>query len=293
MISPRQYFLLMLLLIPVGCGRPGAAYVRPDALYEQATELADDGRHLAAARSLEQFARDFPHDERAHVAQYNSGIEYRAAGEPARAFRAFRILRRRFEYSWLIPDANEHVLEIGRELLEAGDRLGLDALEFVITSARRSAAAVEAHLALGEYYYERGRFADARHEFATVGAEYPNHEKALYAEFRAALCAYRQIGRPVRNMQHLREARVRFQELVESDLEPRQRELAERYLKATAELGADRHLDMARFHLKQGRLPRARAHLEEVIRRYPEAGERVAAAQEVLELIQNRYNKEE
>ncbi|MFO7897931.1 MAG: outer membrane protein assembly factor BamD [Planctomycetota bacterium] len=276
-----------------GCAGPRSAYVDAGSRYDRATKLAAEGRHLAAARALERFATDFPHDQKAHVAQYESGVQYEAAGEPEAAFEAFRALRRTFEYSWLVPRANARCLKLGRELLDSGDELGVTVLDHVIASGRHSDLAVQAHLALAEYAYDQARFADAQREFAAVSVEYPEHEKALYAEFRAALCAYRRIGGPGRNMRHLREARLRFGKLRASDLGIREQELADRYLEAVGELGAQRHLEMARFYFKQGLVSPARAHLAEVLRRYPDAGAWADAAQEVIELIQNEYNKEE
>ncbi|MFW6107599.1 MAG: outer membrane protein assembly factor BamD [bacterium] len=276
-----------------GCAGRRGAYVDAGSRYDRATKLAAEGRHLAAARALARFAEDFPHDQKAHLAQYESGVQYEAAGEREAAFEAFRTLRRKFEYSWLIPEANGRCLKIGRELLGSGDEFGVTVLDHVVASARHSDLAVEAHLALAEHAYDQARFADAQREFAAVSVEYPKHEKALYAGFRAALCAYRRIGGPARNMRHLQEARLRFGKLRASDLGIREQELADRYLEAIGELGAQRHLEMARFYFKQGLVAPARAHLAEVLRRYPDAGARAEVAQEVIELIQNEYNREE
>ncbi len=264
------------------------AYVDTDAEFDRAVSLRSAGEHAAAATAFGEFAQEFEHDRRADLAQYLSGEEYIAAGREQAAFEAFCDLYRRFSHSRYLTRADRTCVETGKRLLGSGNSQGVDFLEKVTNRAPYGELAAEAHTALGKYYYENHRFADAGFEFDAAVKGVRDPRLRAQAQLGAALCEYRQIDRPVRNMGHVLEARERLRKLRTAPLDADDMRTADRYLDAALDLAAEHHLRMVTFYLKQGELAPGLAHLREVIENYPGTRYSEAAARLVLFIQKER-----
>ena len=260
----------ILAAVCCGCGTPARrALVDADAEFDRAVRLRSEGRHVAAAAAFAAFAKDYERiDPRADFAQFLAGDERLAAGHDEAAFEAFSELYRRFPGSAYLGRADGKCLEIGRRLLKAGDSAGAELLGRLADRAPYTGLAAEAHMNLGNHYYAKARFADARFEFDAAAEAQPNGALAAKAQLGAALCEYRQIDRPARNMDHVLAARERFRKLRTAPLSAAEMQSVDTYLKEVLDLAAERHLLMARFHLKQGEVGPALAYLREVLESY-------------------------
>jgi outer membrane protein assembly factor BamD (BamD/ComL family) len=257
------------VLLCAGCARLGdRALADPDAAFRLGVTLRASGRHIDAAEAFGQFARRYESDPRAGYAQYLSGLEWAAAGELDAALAAFARLHQTFPGSRYLAEANAECLKIGEAMAESGDADCVDVLDAVVARAPFTETAARAHLALGRYYYARENFEAATVEFDAVVTEHAGTELGARADFAAALSEYRQIDRPARNLAHLLAARRRFSRLPRRHFSPREQARIDGYLAAIADLGGEHHMQMARFHLKQGTLAPALAHLEEMLRSY-------------------------
>ena len=257
----------------------------PAAAFQAAETLRLADSHRAAARAFADFARAFDYDRRAHVAQFRAGTEYLLAHQYDAALNAFEKLHREFRYSWHLVDANALCYGMGVDLLKAGDAKGVTFLEHVCLYARHGDWAHKAHVALGQHYLALGRFFEAQLEFQSALAEHSTGPDGVTAGLLVARSEYKQIDRPARNMDHLEAARHRLKQLSGATTGTKDHAAVKKHLADIAELGAERHLLMTRFYLRQGAVAPALAHLDEVIRRYGASVQRWPAAGEVQDLI--------
>jgi len=265
--SARSIFLVCALAaVCCGCGWGArAAFVDADAEFDRCVLLRRNGRHAKAAAAFAQFAAKFEHDRRADYAQYLSGEEYRAAGQDEAAFEAYSKLFAAFRHSAYLSKANERCLEMAKGLLARGDSRGVRFLEQVTYRSPYGEQSARAHMMLGNHYYAQGRFADAKVSFDAIMNEHRGSRLAAKAALGAALCEYRQIDRPARNMAHAAAARERFRKLRTAPLSADEMSLVDKYLAEVIDLIAERQLLMARFHLKQGELAPALVYLRDII----------------------------
>jgi len=282
-MAPAKLNVLVWVLAVLSCGcatRGERAYVDADAEFRRAEELRLAGKDAAAAKAFERFAKRLDYDSRANYAQYLSGEGYLAAGNYDAALAAFDRLYRRFPYSPYLARANDRCLVIGKAMLKAGNSRGVEVLDHVAARAPYGATAVEAHMLLGAYYYKRGRFDQAKFEFDSIVAQ-SRQGAHPRAELSAALSEYRQIDRPARNLERLEAARRRLLRLRKQALSEKDERLAEKYLREIVDLGAERHLLMAAFYLKQGALEPAVAHLNKILEKFPTSRHRTRAENEI------------
>jgi len=266
MASARSILLLCALAAACcGCGGARTAFVDADAEFDRCVLLRRSGRHAKAAAAFAQFATKFEHDRRADYAQYLSGEEYREAGQDEAAFEAYSKLFATFRHSAYLSKANERCLEMAKRLLARGDSRGVRFLEQVTYRSPYGEQSARAHMMLGNHYRAQGRFADAKVSFDAIVNEHRGSRLVAKAALGAALCEYRQIDRPARNMAHAAAARERFRKLRTAPLSADEMSLVDKYLAETIDLIAEHQLLMARFHLKQGELAPALVYLRDII----------------------------
>ena len=267
-MASARFILLLCALAAACCGCGGgtrAAFADTDAEFDRCMLLRRTGRHARAAAAFAQFAAKFEHDRRADYAQYLSGEQYRAAGQHEAAFEAYSKLFTAFRHSAYLSKANDRCLEMAEELLARGRSRGVRFLEQVTFRSPYGEQSARAHMMLGNHYYAQARFADAKFSFDAIVNEHPGSRVVAKAALGAALCEYRQIDRPARNMAHAAAARDRFRKLRTAPLSAAEMGLVDKYLAEVIDLIAERQLLMARFHLKQGELASALAYLRDII----------------------------
>lgn len=253
-----------------GCGTTRPAYVDEDARFQRAVQLRSAGEHQAAAEAFADYAREFPTESRAGLAQYLSGEELEAAGHDQGAFDAYIAVDERFPESAYVGRARAKCLEIGNRLLATDAAAGERLLRRMADRTRHSEAVAQAHMRLGEYYFAQGRWAEAKFEFDGVALEHPHSDLCARAQLRAALAEFRQIDRVDGNMEHVLAAQQRLMALRTAPLDANDMQIVDRYLADVLNLAAERHLRTAQFYLKQGELRAALNLLREVLETYPD-----------------------
>ncbi len=280
-------FLCALAALAGGCrAGPSAAFVDADARFDRAARLKRQGRHVKAAEAFASFADQFEHDTRADYAQYLCGEEYRLAGRVEQAVAAYDRLFEKFPQSRYLTRANQRCLEIAATALKSDEAAGVEYLEQLISRSPFSEESARAHKMLGDHFYGLKRFGEARLEYDAVATETPESPLAPQAALGAALCEYRQIDRPARNMAHLVSARRRLLRLRTAPLTASEMALVDRYLAEVINLGAERQMLMAQFHLKQGQLEPALRYLRDIVENYPKSRYYQAAADLILYMRQ-------
>jgi len=267
----ERYVLAMcaLAVVCAGCGGGSrTALVDADAEFERALFLRRQEAHAKSAEAFAQFAARYEHDRRADYAQYLSGEGYRLAGREGAAFEAYDKLFATFRHSAYLSRANDRCIDMGKKLLDGGDASGVRFVEQVTLRSPYGERSARAHMVLGNYHYAASRFAEAKTDYVAVADDHPSSPWKTRAELGAALCEYRQIDRPARNMVHALEARRRLTRLRTAPLTATEMAVVDRYLAEVLNLAAERQMLMARFHLKQGDLEPALAYLKDVIENY-------------------------
>lgn len=283
---------LVVGILCLGCSAPTpSAYLDVDARLANAHRLASANRHAQAAAAFASFATELRHrDQRARLAQFWAGEEYSKAARFDDALDAFSALHKHFPDSGkLLDDADRSCLDMGQRLLAAANPRGLAFLE-AVTDWGPSPVAPDAHLALGQYYYARSRFADALFEFDRVVRDYPGTDHVLPARLAAALCEYHLVDRPPRNLAHLANAQRRLRDLRSAPLGADDMARVDRCLRELDNLAAESHLLMAQFYLKQGTVTPAIHHLREILERYA-ATPHSDRARELILLIDREADK--
>ncbi len=109
---------------------------RADALSRIAFLQDSIGQHSDAARTYEQFAREFPRDRRAADAQFNAAVTYAEAGDNAAAATAYSTFISRFPRDERVANARQRRLGL---LQTAGDTTAVNAELATLCSGRVTA----------------------------------------------------------------------------------------------------------------------------------------------------------
>ncbi len=281
--GPYALVICALAIVCAGCGGGSRlAIVDPDAELDRAAFLARKGAHAEAAEAYAEFAEKFDHDNRADYAQYKSGDEYRAAGRYEAASEAYAKLFTDFTHSRYLSKANDDCIAMGKKMLKDDDAGGLRFLALITYRSPYGKQSAEAHMAMANYNYARRRFAEAKVDYEAVAVDHPQDPRAPRAALGSALCEYRQIDRPARNIARALEAKRRFSKLRTAPLTAAEMTLVDRYLPEVINLLAERQMLMARVHLKQGELDAALRYLEDIIDNYRKSRYYEAAAELAL-----------
>lgn len=277
-----RYALVVCALVCGGCGGAPSALVDVDAEFERAAFLGRKGEHAKAARVYADFAERFEHDRRADYAQYMSGEEYRIAGRYEAASEAYGKLFVNFAHSRYLSRANDRCIEIGRKMLKDSDAGGLRLLNQVTFRSPYGEQSAEAHMIMANHHYASGRFAEAKVEYEAVAVDHSSSRRAPRAALGSALCEYRQIDRPARNIAHALEAKRRFTKLRTAPLTATEMAVVDRYLAEVINLLAERQMLLARVHLKQGQVEPALRYLKDITDNYRKSRYYEAAVELVL-----------
>ena len=148
-----------------------------------------------------------------------------------------------------------------------------------------------AKLAIADSYFEEGTTSALTHaevEYKDYITFFPSDPKAAFAQYRAAMCHYRQLEKPDRDRTHSRRAEEEFQYLLLQFPESEYAAEGERKLVQVQELLADSEFRVARFYFIKESWRASASRLVEMVERYPNYSKR----DEALWMLGRAYLRE-
>lgn len=130
-----------------------------EALLKIAEAFLKTGEPLKAAQRLEQFARQFPDDERASRALFLAGDGYRKGRRPKDARRCWEQLCARYPHSPFAPKALWALAEMAEA--EGNKTLTQQLYQKLVTRYPQSAEAAKANARLAVWHYQKGDYTAA------------------------------------------------------------------------------------------------------------------------------------
>lgn len=130
----------------------------------------------------------------------------------------------------------------------------------------------DAKMAIADSYYEEGTSAALTHaeiEYKDYITFFPNTLKVPYAQYRAAMCHYRQLEKPDRDTTHARRAEREFQLLLLNYPDSEYAADGEKKLLQVQEVLAEGMFRVGRFYYIRGSWRAAASRLAELVERYP------------------------
>ncbi|MCI0403694.1 MAG: outer membrane protein assembly factor BamD [Acidobacteria bacterium] len=150
-------------------------------------------------------------------------------------------------------------------------------LQTLINAYPDSDYLADAKLAIADSYYEQGGTTSLTHaeaEYKDYITFFPNSEKAAYAQYRAAMCHYRQLEKPDRDRSHARRAEEEFQLLLLNFRDSEYAKEGEQRLVQVQELLADSEFRVGRFYFIRYNPRAAASRFSELVERYPNYSQR-------------------
>ncbi|MGH9788312.1 MAG: outer membrane protein assembly factor BamD [Candidatus Acidiferrales bacterium] len=150
-------------------------------------------------------------------------------------------------------------------------------LQTLINAYPDSDYLADAKLAIADSYYEQGGTTALTHaevEYKDYITFFPNSPKTAYAQYRAAMCHYRQLEKPDRDRSHARRAEEEFQNLLLHYGGSEYAREGEQRLVQVQELLADSEFRVGRFYFIRGNARAAAGRLSEMVERYPNYSQR-------------------
>ncbi|HEX9764329.1 MAG TPA: outer membrane protein assembly factor BamD [Candidatus Acidoferrales bacterium] len=150
-------------------------------------------------------------------------------------------------------------------------------LQTLINAYPDSEYLADAKLAIADSYYEQGGTTGLTHaevEYKDYITFFPNSPKTAYAQYRAAMCHYRQLEKPDRDRSHARRAEEEFQQLVLNYGDSEYAQEGEQRLVQVQELLADSEFLVGRFYFLRGNPRAAAGRFTELVERYPNYSQR-------------------
>ncbi|MBI2957116.1 MAG: outer membrane protein assembly factor BamD [Acidobacteria bacterium] len=134
-----------------------------------------------------------------------------------------------------------------------------------------------AKLAIADSYYEESTSASLNHaevEYKDFITFFPNAPEVAFAQYRAAMCHYRQLEKADRDRTHARRAEEEFQRLLVNYPESEYAAEGEQRLIAVQEILAEGEFHVGRFYFIRGSWRAAAARLAPLVERYPNFSKR-------------------
>jgi len=150
-------------------------------------------------------------------------------------------------------------------------------LQTLINAYPDSDYLADAKLAIADSYFEQGGPTGLTHaevEYKDYITFFPNSPKTAYAQYRAAMCHYRQLEKPDRDRSHARRAEEEFQHLLLNYGDSEYAKEGEQRLVQVQELLADSEFRVGRFYFMRGNPRAAASRFSEMIERYPNFSQR-------------------
>jgi outer membrane protein assembly factor BamD len=145
-------------------------------------------------------------------------------------------------------------------------------LQTLINAYPDSDYLADAKLAIADSYYDEGGTTALTHaeaEYKDYITFFPNSEKTAYAQYRAAMCHYRQLEKPDRDRTHAFRAEEELQQLLLNYPDSEYAREGEQRLVQVQELLADSEFRVGRFYFTRGNPRAAASRLSEMIELYP------------------------
>jgi len=137
-----------------------------------------------------------------------------------------------------------------------------------------------AKLAIADSYFEEATTAALTHaevEYKDYITFFPNTPEVSYAQYRAAMCHYRQLEKPDRDRTHAFRAEEEFQLLLKRYPDSQYAADGEMKLLQVQELLAESEFRVGRFYYMREARPAAAARLANLVERYPNYSQRDAS----------------
>ena len=134
-----------------------------------------------------------------------------------------------------------------------------------------------AKLAIADSYFEEATTAALTHaevEYKDYITFFPNTPEVSYAQYRAAMCHYRQLEKPDRDRTHAFRAEEEFQLLLKRYPDSQYAADGEKKLLQVQELLAESEFRVGRFYYMRESWPAAAARLANLVERYPNYSQR-------------------
>ena len=145
-------------------------------------------------------------------------------------------------------------------------------LQTLINAYPDSDYLAKAKLAIADSYYEEGgaaAFTHAEVEYKDFITFFPNAPETAYAQYRAALCHYRQLEKPDRDRTHALRAEEEFQNLLLNFPNSEYAPEGEKRLIQVQEILADSEFRVGRFYFIRENWRGAANRLNDLVERYP------------------------
>ena len=137
-----------------------------------------------------------------------------------------------------------------------------------------------AKLAIADSYYEEGTTAALTHaevEYKDYITFFPNTAEVSYAQYRAAMCHYRQLEKPDRDRTHAFRAEEEFQLLLRRYRDSQYADDGEKKLLQVQELLGESEYRVGRFYYLRESWRASAARLANLVERYPNYSQRDAS----------------
>ncbi len=150
-------------------------------------------------------------------------------------------------------------------------------LQTLINAYPDSDYLAKAKLAIADSYYEEGgaaAFTHAEVEYKDFITFFPNAPETAFAQYRAAMCHYRQLEKPDRDRTHAQRAEEEFQNLLLNFANSEYAAEGEKRLIQVQEILADSEFRVGRFYFIRENWRAAANRLNEMVERYPNYSQR-------------------
>ncbi len=150
-------------------------------------------------------------------------------------------------------------------------------LQTLINAYPDSEYLADAKLAIADSYYEQGGTTGLTHaevEYKDYITFFPNSPKTAYAQYRAAMCHYRQLEKPDRDRSHAFRAEEELQLLLTNFGDSEYAQEGEQRLVQVQELLADSEFRVGRFYFLRGNPRAAAGRFTEMVELYPNYSQR-------------------
>jgi len=145
-------------------------------------------------------------------------------------------------------------------------------LQTLINAYPDSDYLADAKLAIADSYYDQGGTTALTHaevEYKDYITFFPNSPKTAYAQYRAAMCHYRQLEKPDRDRSHAFRAEEELQYLLLNYGDSEYAKEGEQRLVQVQELLADSEFRVGRFYFLRGNWRAAASRFTGMVDRYP------------------------
>ncbi|MCD6303668.1 MAG: outer membrane protein assembly factor BamD [Planctomycetes bacterium] len=241
----------------------------------------EQNRRKDALRTVEKFLARFPDDPACEEALLLAGDAEMKAGRYYHAYEAYERMLDKFPNGRFLERALRREMDIANAFLAGKKRIvakifrlpardeGLTILRRIAEHAPGSLIAEQALLRIGDYYFQRGQYADSAEAYDHYLELFPKSPRAPEAMVRAAEATYESFKGLPYDQTPLIEARQRFKMIIDHYPAAAKKARAAEILKEITDRQAQRMLETARFYARTSRPKAARFYYRRVIEQFP------------------------